>query len=125
MNLIKSLGFALEGLFEMGSNHNNFRLQIMIGLVVLTAGFFFRLNYSEWMILILMSGLVLVAEMANSSIEAMGYLITKERKQEAKKAKDIAAGMVLLASGLSIVVGILVFGPYLLKFLAIQPSQPF
>jgi len=51
--------------------------------------------------------------------------IIKKSEEEAKKAKDIAAGMVLLASGLSIVVGILVFGPYLLKFLAIQPSQPF
>ena len=125
MNFLKSLGFASEGLIEMVLNHNNFRLQIVIGLLAMAAGLFLQLNISEWTALILVSGLVLVAEMANSSIEAMVDLITKERKQEAKKAKDIAAGMVLLASGLAIIIGILVFGPYLLKFLTIQPTQLF
>lgn len=117
MTFLKSLGFALEGLWEMVLNHNNFRLQIVIGLFAVAAGFFFQLNFSEWMTLILISGLVLIAEMANSSIEMIVDLITKERKKEAKKAKDIAAGMVLLASGLSIVIGILIFGPYLMKLL--------
>lgn len=98
-------------------NHNNFRLQIVIGLFAVAVGFYFKLNFSEWIALILASGLVLIAEMANSSIEAVVDLITKERKQEAKKAKDIAAGMVLLASGLSIVIGILVFTPHLMKLL--------
>ena len=121
MNFLKSLGFASEALIEMVLNHNNFRLQIVVGLFAVSAGLFFQLNISEWMALILVSGLVLVTEMANSSIEAMVDLITKERKQEAKKAKDIAAGMVLLASGLSIIIGILVFGPRLLNLLTIQP----
>ena len=125
MNFLKSLGFASEGLLEMVSNHNNFRLQIVVGLFAMAAGLFFQLNISEWTALILVSGLVLVTEMANSSIEAMVDLITKERKQEAKKAKDIAAGMVLLASGLAIIIGILVFGPRLMKFLTIQPTQLF
>lgn len=117
MNFLKSLGFALEGLSEMVSNHNNFRLQIVIGLFAVAGGFFFQLNFSEWMALILTSCLVLITEMANSSIEAMVDLITKERKEEAKKAKDIAAGMVLLASGLSMVIGIILFGPRLIKLL--------
>jgi diacylglycerol kinase len=117
MNFLKSLGFALEGLREMVLNHNNFRLQIMIGLFTVAAGFFFQVNFSEWMALILASSLVLIAEMANSSIEMIVDLITKERRLEAKKAKDIAAGMVLFSSGLSIVIGILIFGPYLLKLL--------
>lgn len=125
MNFLKSLGFALEGLSEMVSNHNNFRLQIVIGLFAVTAGFFFQLNFSEWMALILASGLVLLAEMTNSSLEFLVDLITKEHRPEAKKAKDIAAGMVLLASGLSIVTGVLIFGPHLLKFLTIKPFQLF
>ena len=125
MNFLKSLGFASEGLIEMVSSHNNFRLQIVIGLFAVAAGLSLQLNILEWTALILVSGLVLIAEMANSAVEAVVDLITKERRLEAKKAKDIAAGMVLLTSGLSIIIGILVFGPYLLKFLAIQPSQPF
>lgn len=121
MNFLKSLGFASDGLREMVLNHNNFRFQIMIGLLTAVAGFFFQVNFSEWMALILISCLVLIAEMANSSIESVVDLITKERKKEAKKAKDIAAGMVLLASGLSIIIGILVFASHLFEFLTIQP----
>ena len=117
MNFLKSIGFALEGLSEMALHHNNFRLQIVIGVIAVIAGFFFGLNYLEWVALILVSGLVLVAEMANSSIEAVVDLITKERKLEAKKAKDIAAGMVFLASWLSIIIGIFIFGPRVMKFL--------
>ncbi len=98
-------------------NHNNFRLQFTTGTLAVVAGLFSNLNTFEWMALILAIGLVLVAEMANSSIEALVDLITKERKSEAKKAKDIAAGMVLLASGLSIIIGIFLFGPRLLKAL--------
>lgn len=98
-------------------NHNNFRLQIVIGLFAVAGGFFFQLNFSEWMALILASGLVLLAEMTNSSLEFLVDLITKEHRPEAKKAKDIAAGMVLLASGLSVVIGIIIFGPKFTKFL--------
>lgn len=101
----------------MVSGHKNFRLQIMVGLLAAAAGFLFQLNLSEWMILILTGGLVLISEMANSSIEAMVDLITEERRLEAKKAKDIAAGMVLLSSGLSIIIGVLLFGPRLMRFL--------
>lgn len=125
MNFLKSLGFALEGLSEMALYHKNFRLQVAIGVAAAVAGFFVKLNYAEWVALTLASGLVLIAEMANSSVEAVVDLITKERRLQAKKAKDIAAGMVLLASGLSVVIGIIIFGPYLLKFLTIQPFQPF
>jgi diacylglycerol kinase len=117
MNFLKSLGFAKEGLIEMVLNHNNFRFQIVIGFFAVIAGFFFKINFLEWMMLILASGLVLLAEMTNSSIEFLVDLITKEHRSEAKKAKDIAAGMVLFSSGLSIVIGILIFGPYLLKLL--------
>lgn len=117
MNFLRSVGYALAGLAEMVINHNNFRLQVVIGIIAALAGFFFKLNPSEWMFLILAGGLVLVAEMANSAVEFVVDLITRERRPEAKKAKDIAAGMVLLASGFSIVIGILLFCPRLIKFL--------
>lgn len=117
MNFLKSIGFALAGLSEMALYHKNFLLQVTIGIIAAVAGFFVHLNYVEWAVLVLASGLVLIAEMANSAVESVVDLITKERRLEAKKAKDIAAGMVLLASGFSVVIGILIFGPRFSKFL--------
>lgn len=59
--------------------------------------------------------LVILSEMINTSLEEMVNLITNEHKKEAKIAKDVAAGMVLAATVGSVIVGLLVFTPYILK----------
>lgn len=61
--------------------------------------------------------LVLSAEMINSAIEKMVDLITLEHRKEAKIAKDVAAGMVLLTALGSIIVGVLIFVPHIMAYL--------
>lgn len=117
MSFLKSIGFALAGLSEMVLRHRNFRLQAAVGIIAAIAGFFAGLSYMEWAALVLASGLVLTAEMANSAVESVVDLITIERRLQARQAKDIAAGMVLLASGFSVVIGILIFAPRITRFL--------
>jgi diacylglycerol kinase len=56
---------------------------------------------------------VIVSEMINTSLEAIVDLITKEHRVQAKIAKDVAAGMVLVGAAGSIVVGLIIFTPYL------------
>jgi diacylglycerol kinase (ATP) len=53
--------------------------------------------------------------MINTSLEEMVNLITQEHRKEAKIAKDVAAGMVLIAAIGSVIVGIFIFAPYILK----------
>ena len=60
--------------------------------------------------------LVVCAEMINTSIEEMTNLIINEHKREAKIAKDVSAGMVLLTLVGSIIVGFLIFIPYILRY---------
>jgi diacylglycerol kinase len=60
--------------------------------------------------------LVISAEMINTSIEEMTNLITSEHKREAKIAKDVAAGMVLVVSIGAVIVGLYIFTPYILAF---------
>lgn len=109
--MIKAVKFALEGWKEMGLRHVNFQRQLAVMLVIVTGGYLFKLSTIEWMILILTIGMVLMAEMINSSIEAVVDLITEEKKQKAKIAKDVAAGMVLFTALISIAVGVLLFFP--------------
>lgn len=111
--MIKAVKFALEGWKEMGLKHVNFQRQLAVMSVIVLSGYLFKLSTIEWMILTLTGGIVLMAEMINSSIEAVVDLITEEKKQKAKIAKDVAAGMVLLVSLISIIVGILLFVPKL------------
>ncbi len=61
--------------------------------------------------------LVICTEMINTAIEEMVNLLTNEHRLEAKIAKDVSAGMVLLTAMGSVIVGILVFTPHILKLL--------
>ena len=61
--------------------------------------------------------LVFSAEMVNTALEEMTDLITEEHKQEAKAAKDVAAGMVLVTAIGAIIVGIVIFVPYIIELL--------
>jgi diacylglycerol kinase len=71
---------------------------------------------TEIIVLILTIVLCLGIEMVNTSIEAMTDLITKEWRQEAKVAKDVAAGMMLLAATGAVVIGCIIFIPKLFIF---------
>lgn len=110
-----SFKYALEGIFEGFRNHPNFRRQmaILTGTVIL--GWRLNISRAEWAAVVLASGLVLVSEMANTAIEAAVNLATKERRPEAKIAKDAGAGMVLIAAIVAAVVGVLIFLPRLIK----------
>ena len=59
--------------------------------------------------------MVITAEMVNSAIEKMVDLITKEHRQEAKIAKDVSAGMVLVTAIAAVIIGVLILSPYVLK----------
>jgi diacylglycerol kinase len=109
-----SFRHAIDGLIYVCKTQPNMRIHGAIALAVLGAGWYFSLSRGEWLILLFTIMLVFVAEMVNTSVEAMTDLITKEYKQEAKIAKDVSAGMVLLTTLVSVVVGLVVFGPYLL-----------
>ena len=110
-----SIKYALEGIGEGWRNHPNFRRQIGILMAVLAAGWWYKISGLEWVMVVLASGLVLSAEMANTAIESVVDLTTKERRPEAKIAKDAGAGMVLLAAVVAVIVGVIIFGQKLYK----------
>lgn len=114
-SLIKSFGFAFEGVWYAIKYNQNLRIHFVIAILVIIASIIFRVNAFEMGILGLMILLVISAEMINTAIEQMVDLITVEHRKEAKIAKDISAGMVLLTTIGSVIVGILVFAPHIVK----------
>lgn len=115
--LWSSIGYAVEGLRYAFVHDQNLRIHFVVAVLVIFASLFFRVSAFEMGILGVMILLVISAEMINSAIEKMVDLIVTEHRREAKIAKDVAAGMVLLTSIGSVIVGILVFTPYLLRLL--------
>lgn len=114
-SLSKSFGYALEGFLHALKNNRNLRIHLVVALVVIILSVFFRINKYEMIILGVVILLVISSEMINTAIEEMVNLITQEHKKEAKIAKDVAAGMVLVAVVGSVIVGVLIFTPYILK----------
>lgn len=116
MNFNNAIGYAVQGMYEMRT-HANFIRQLILAALALLMGLMVGLTNIEWAIVWLAVGLVLCAEMGNSAIEETVNLMTREHRKEAKFAKDFAAGMVLLASVVAVIVGVFLFGPKILVFL--------
>lgn len=113
--LAKSFDYALQGIHYAFRSQQNVRIHLVIGIIVIAAGVFFNINPFEMGIVAVMILLVIVAEMVNTAIEMMVDLITKEHREEAKIAKDVASGMVLITALGAVIVGILIYLPYIIR----------
>ena len=107
--------FAAEGVLYSFRTQRNMRIHFSAAVLVLFLAAFFHLSRSEFICLLFAIFLVLIAEMINSAIELVVDLYSLEYHPLAKAAKDVSAGAVLLAAINSVIIGILVFYPYLLK----------
>jgi undecaprenol kinase len=91
----------------------NFQVHMFFALLVIFAGRHYSVTSTEWLILIFTIVLVFTAEMINTSIECMTDMLTPDYHIAAKRAKDVAAGMVLLSALFAVIIGITVFLPYM------------
>lgn len=113
----QSFMYAFTGVKHALKYNHNLRIHFVVGVLVAVASLYFDVNAFEMGILGVMIVLVICTEMINTSIEEMVDLITTEHRRQAEIAKDVAAGMVLVSSFGSVIVGILIFTPHILKLL--------
>ena len=115
-NMFKSFKYAFMGIYYAFKFNRNVRIDFVVAILVIIASLILKVNAFEMGILGVMILLVICAEMINTAIEEVVNLLTNEHRMEAKIAKDVSAGMVLLTAIGSLIVGFLVFTPYVLKF---------
>ncbi|HVZ58593.1 MAG TPA: diacylglycerol kinase family protein [Patescibacteria group bacterium] len=118
-SLLQSFQFAWQGIRYALKHDKNFTIHLAATVLVIGLTIYFDVSPFEIGLLGVMILLVIIAEMLNTAIEKMVDLITKEYREEAKIAKDVSAGMVLMASLGALVVGVIIFTPYLLNALGI------
>ena len=111
-SLIKSFGFAFSGIFRVLKEERNIKIHLTAAIFVLVLAFYLNINRLDWLILLLTITIVISLELVNSAIEAVVDLASPNRHPLAKKAKDVAAGAVLVAAIVSVIIGILLFFPY-------------
>lgn len=117
MSLIRSFRFAFLGLGHIIRTQRNFRIELAIGIGACAIGAWSGLSSSEWAALITVIALVLILEGLNTSLELAVDLASPAIHPKAKAAKDVAAGMVLVAALASIGVGAALFGSRLVRLL--------
>lgn len=113
--LYKSFGYAFQGIFNTIRTERNIKIHCAAAILVTIFGIWLQISKTEWMICFILFGLILALELVNTAVEATVDLFTEERKPLAKKAKDAAAGAVLIAAIFAAVIGILIFIPKLLE----------
>ena len=114
---VQSLGHAWDGLRALFHYERNFRKHLAVGTLAVIAGMVLRLTLNEWLWLVLAIFLVLIAETLNTIVEAVVDLVVGTTYHDlAKRAKDVAAGGVLLAAMFAIIVGALVMLPALSRW---------
>jgi diacylglycerol kinase len=103
--------FALQGWRAFFGKETNGQIQLCVAIAVIIAGFIFQLNAFEWVIVLACVGLILALEMVNSAIEKLCDLVHPEKHPAIKFIKDVAAGAVLWASVVAVIIGLIIFLP--------------
>ena len=114
---MRSFANAFRGIRVMVITQHNAWLHALSTLIVCAAGVVFEITNLEWCCLVLCFAAVWTAEAMNTALELLTDLISPEFHPVAGKAKDVAAGAVLIAATGSAIIGAIVFVPHLwLKF---------
>jgi diacylglycerol kinase (ATP) len=107
--ILDSFNYALEGIIHVLRTQRNLRIHFAIAIIVIAAAATLGVERLELIALLIVIAFVLVAEMVNTAIEGAIDVSTTSFDPNAKLAKDVAAGAVLIATVNAIAVGYLVF----------------
>ncbi len=108
----RSFHYALQGIgFTLRSQHNAW-LHLLAAVLVCLAGWLLGVSAADWRWLIILIALVWFAELMNTAFEYLCDVVAPEFHPAVKRAKDIAAGAVLICALCAALIGILVFWPY-------------
>ena len=111
----KSLSYALQGLSVAYKSQRNYRFHLFVGFLAILGGIILNFKCIEYCVLILAISFVITAELFNSVIEfALDALYKNKYSKMVKMAKDLSAGVVLIAAMTSVLIGLMLFGRKLL-----------
>jgi diacylglycerol kinase (ATP) len=115
--LIRSFGYAFNGIKHATLTELNFRIHLVATLLTVLAGYALHIDYHEWLWVGLCITLVLVTELLNTAIERLTDLVSPNYHPIAGHVKDIAAGAVTVMTLFALITGCVIFLPKLIKLI--------
>lgn len=110
-SFFSSFSFAFRGIKDALKSEPNLRIHFSIALVVAFGAFYFKFSLIEWAILTLTITSVITLEFINTILEKIVDIVSPEKQEKARIAKDISAAVVLLGALASVVIGLILFLP--------------
>ena len=117
--LIDRFRYAFYGICEAYKGEQNLKIHTVIAVLVVLAGFILKISYVEWLVCLVLIGLVLMAEFFNTAIEYVVDLASPDIHPLAKLAKDTASAGVLMMAIISAVIGLIIFVPKVIEFVEV------
>lgn len=115
----ESIGLAFSGIWQALKTERNIKIELGFALLTVFAGWFLGISKAEWLALILIIFAVISAEIFNSAIEGVANVVRDHDHlsyQATKQTRDLAAGAVMLLAIGSVILGLVIFLPYLIIF---------
>ncbi|HLM56151.1 MAG TPA: diacylglycerol kinase family protein [Pyrinomonadaceae bacterium] len=117
---VRSVRYACAGVRVMIESQHNAWIHAVVTAAVVAAGLHFGLTRAEWCWIILATISVWTAEALNTAFEFLTDVASPEFHPLAAKAKDVAAGAVLITAAGAVLIGLLVLGPHALALLRVK-----
>lgn len=111
---IDSVKNCLDGINYTITHENNFKREMILGIIAVILSAVLKISILEWVIVLLLINFVLVCELINTALEKAVDLYTKEFNETAKIVKDVAGATVLVMSIFSAIIGAIIFIPKIL-----------
>ena len=116
---IKSFSYAFAGLKVLFKEEHNSWIHAVAAVCAITTGFLLDISAIEWIAIIIVIGMVISAEIVNSSLERTADFIKAERDDRKRDIKDLGAAAVLVCAITAAIVGIIIFLPKLIALITI------
>ena len=112
---IGSFGYAFKGLGYLLATQHNARIHLVAAVAAVAAAFYFQLAAAEWILLLIVVGMVWAAEAINTALELLIDLVSPQKHPLAGHAKDVAAAAVLITAIIAALVGVILFAPHVIN----------
>jgi diacylglycerol kinase len=110
---IKGGGYAIKGAWLLLRHEPSIQVQFVLAILVTIAGFYFDITATEWMMQFLAIGLVMGIEGLNTAVENIADFVHPDFHVKIGRIKDVAAGAVFFAAVIAVIIGVIIYFPYI------------
>jgi diacylglycerol kinase (ATP) len=110
---IKGGGYAMKGAWLLLRHEPSIQVQFVIAVIMTIAGFSFDITSTEWIMQIFAIGLVMATEGVNTAIENIADFVHADYHVKIGRIKDVAAGAVFFAAVAAVIIGLIIYIPYI------------